>query len=369
MPTPDDRGEQDAVHGGDGHLQHRHQPHLAVHRAQELVHRLPRIAFLAARVREELDRRDVGVAVDDAPGHQRARVGLSFGNLAQPRDEVPQQRDIGGEPDEERHRQPQIAHRSQHHGTDEVDDDEDRHVEHLHHHFADRERSLHQLGADAAGELVLEVAHRLAQQIAMRHPADALREVAEQRLVDDQRVGQLQQRQHAEQNHCHQPELPALVGEEGRAVGSAEPVDDRAHEAEQRDLEQRNGGTKHRHGDQPALGALGIVQAEGQQPLWRLCRLIHRIRLEPGLEPLEHASKHWPSPTSRRTAERLQPQQQLRSSGARDSEGMPRVSLSGLRTRHADGGRRCVLAGSACTDPKSAQFGRNLRLTGWLSAA
>ena len=71
-------------------------------------------------------------------------------------------RDVDDEPDEERHGQPPVAGRRQDHGAGEVDDDVDQHVEQLHHHFAHGERGLHQLGADAAGELVLEVAHRLA---------------------------------------------------------------------------------------------------------------------------------------------------------------------------------------------------------------
>ena len=56
------------------------QAHLAVHAAQELAHGGAREAGFAARVRKQLDRRDIGVGVGDAPGHQRARIGLGSGH-------------------------------------------------------------------------------------------------------------------------------------------------------------------------------------------------------------------------------------------------------------------------------------------------
>jgi hypothetical protein len=112
----------------------------------------------------------------------------------------------------------------------------------------------------------------------------------------------------------HQGELPPLVGKERRPVGGAEPVDDRAHEAEQQDLAQRHTGAKQRHSDQPALGALAEMQAERDQPLGRLRRIIPRIGIETVLEPLEDAVHHCSTPTRLPPEQPLRPQPLLRSS-------------------------------------------------------
>jgi hypothetical protein len=84
-----------------------------------------------------------------------------------------------------------------------------------------------------------------------------------------------------QQHQRHQAQLPALGLQEGRLVGGAQPVDERPHEAEQRDFTGRNRGAQDRHGDEPALGALAIMQAEGDQPLGRLRRLPLRIGVQP----------------------------------------------------------------------------------------
>src|SRR5690606_42148586 len=57
-------------------------------------HAFPGETGFAPGVREQLHRLDVGVAVDDAAGHLRARVGLRLGDDAEARDEVAQQTDI-----------------------------------------------------------------------------------------------------------------------------------------------------------------------------------------------------------------------------------------------------------------------------------
>ncbi|MNL14113.1 hypothetical protein D3C87_1350430 [compost metagenome] len=286
----EDREKQRAVHQRDGGLQERDHAHLLVNRAQEAIHGFAGIALLAPGMGEELDRGDIGVAVDDPAGHQRTGIGLRLGNLAQARDEITQQPEITGQPDNKGQSQPRIAHEREDDRAGEIDDHVDGDVENLHDHFAHGKGGLHQLGANAACKLVLEIAHGLADEIAMRHPADALGKVAQQRLVDDHCVGHLQQRNDQQQEHAHAGQLPALVDEKGLAVGRAQPIDDRSHEAEQHDLERRDGSTQNGHGSQPALGAVAIVQTKGQQALGRLYRLGLRIGIDPFFKPVQHCS-------------------------------------------------------------------------------
>jgi hypothetical protein len=129
-------------------------------------------------MREELDRRDIGIAVDDAAGHQRARIGLLLGDLGEPRHKVTQQENVGREPDDEGRCEAPVAGGREHNSSAEVEDDIHQHVENLHDDFAHRQCGLHQLGGDAAGEFVLEIAHRLPDEVAVAHPADALGVIA-----------------------------------------------------------------------------------------------------------------------------------------------------------------------------------------------
>ena len=167
-----------------------------MHRAQEVVHAGAGIGLLPVGVGEQLDRLDVGVAVDHAPGHGGAGVGLALGRVLQPRQEVVERAEIGSQPDQQRRRQAQVGAGHQHDHADEVDRDVQQHVEDLHHGIAHRQRRLHHLGGHPAGELVLEEGQALAEQVAVRLPADDHRVVAEQRLVDHQRHHQHGQGQH-----------------------------------------------------------------------------------------------------------------------------------------------------------------------------
>ena len=135
------------------------------------------VGRLAPRMREQLDRLDVGVAVDDAAGHRRARIGLLLGDLAEPRDEIAQQqrysrraRPTSGSG------QPPVGRADDEQHAEEIDDDVVEHVDQLDDAFAHGERGLHQLGGDAAGELVLVEGHRLLEQVAVHLPADAHRD-------------------------------------------------------------------------------------------------------------------------------------------------------------------------------------------------
>ncbi|MNL42927.1 hypothetical protein D3C87_1654150 [compost metagenome] len=87
-------------------------------------------------MREQLDRADIGVAVDDTARHHRPCVGLFLGDLLQPRHEVADDADVDCQPDAERDHQPPVGGGDDGEHRDEVADDIDEDVEDLHHGFA-----------------------------------------------------------------------------------------------------------------------------------------------------------------------------------------------------------------------------------------
>ena len=213
---------------------------LAVDGLEEVTHAFSGVGRFAAGMAEQLDGLDVRVAVDHAAGHHRPRIGLLFADPAELGNEVAQQRDVADEPDGERQRQPPVrrSHDDQHSG--EIDDDVVQHVRELHDGLAHGERRLHQLGGDAACELVLVEGHRLLQQVTVHLPADPHRVVADQRLHIEKRLAPDHQRQRHQHDRGHACEPPSLVGEEGVSVRRRQPVDDVAEEGEHPHLGRRD---------------------------------------------------------------------------------------------------------------------------------
>ncbi|MCY1228307.1 hypothetical protein D9M72_406130 [compost metagenome] len=198
-----DGKECDAVVGINEDVEQRHLAHLAMYGVEETVHAVTRIAFLAAGMGEQLDRADIGVAVDDPARHHRARVGLLLGDLLQARHEIADDADVDREPDGERDNEAPVGCRHDREHGDEVADDIDEDVEDLHHRFAHRKRRLHHLRRHASSELVGKEGHALTQQVAVHLPAGDHRIVAEQHLVHDQRVDRHQARQADEDERAH----------------------------------------------------------------------------------------------------------------------------------------------------------------------
>ena len=79
------------------------------------------------------------------------------------------------------------------------------------HRLAHGERRLHHLLRDAAGELVLEEAEALAEQVAVRPPAHQHRIVAEHRLEHEQRLAERDRREADEDERRHAGKLRAVV--------------------------------------------------------------------------------------------------------------------------------------------------------------
>ena len=292
QPDEGDRRHQQHVHRRQQHVLQSRQPHLAVNRLQEAVHAVAHPAFFSVGMREQLDRGDVGIAVDHLPGHGAAGIRLFLRHPAQTRHDLPQHHPVSHAPGHEGQRQPPVLTGRQRQRAEEIDDDIGRHVHDLHRHFAHRQRRLHQPLRDAPGEFILEIADRLAQQVTMRLPADALREVAQQRLVHDQAAKRAQGGEYHQQHEGHdrQPlafDLPELVA--GRV---RQPVHQIAQIAEQRQLDQRDQPRGHRQHHQPRQRAPRIVQQKAPEAARGHPRRLDRIGIEPAFKPAKHHSPH-----------------------------------------------------------------------------
>ena len=176
-----------------------HQPHLAVHGAQKTFHRAARVFHFAAGVRKEFHRGDVGIGIDDAPGHQGARTGLLGRHAHQSRQGKAQQDTVQQHPAEKRAQQPEIKPHQHHADGNQIDGGINQHVTQNEAGIAHGQRGLHQAGRQATGKFVLMEGQTLPQQQAVKLPAQAHREIARQRLMAKQR--QPGGKQRTEQNH------------------------------------------------------------------------------------------------------------------------------------------------------------------------
>ena len=240
-------------------------------------------------MREQLDGGDVGVGVGDAPGHQRARVGLRLGRARQPRHEVAQRRDVQQHPGDEGQQQPGVEAADHRHHGDEVDQHEHQDVGQDHPHVAHRQRGLHQLGGDAAGELVLVEVHALLQQQAVEVPAQPHREVARHRLLLEHRLAGHQQRA-AHQHRGQQQQCRAVLRPQLRRLQRAEPVDDAPEHGEQQRLEHADGGGEQRHQRDVAAQAVAAGPDEGPEAARRQRRRPFGIGLD---EFFEGGKQRW----------------------------------------------------------------------------
>ncbi|MCA4409205.1 hypothetical protein, partial [Acinetobacter baumannii] len=108
-----------------------------------------------------------------------ARIGLGLGHLPEPRHEITQRHDVERQPAGEGQHQPGIEARDDGHQRAEVHRHVDEDVHDDEPGVAHRQRGLHHLGGDAAGELVAEEGQALRQHALVEDPAQPHREVAE----------------------------------------------------------------------------------------------------------------------------------------------------------------------------------------------
>ena len=247
-----------------------HQAHLRIAREAEGLHGRAREFGFAARVRKQLDGGDVGIGVGDAAGHLRARVGLGLAHGAQARNEIAAGGNVGSGPQQQRHQQPGVEARGQHHHGHEVDRHADNDVGGGEDHVAHRQRGLHDLGGDAAGELVGVERHALAEHQPVEVPAQAQREVDRQHLVLDQRLQRHQA--YAQYHDRHQtPERAALLGQQLRGLDAREPVDDAAHDGKQPGFVGGRDGREQRHRQHIAAQPLGAGPDKRQKTARQGC--------------------------------------------------------------------------------------------------
>ncbi len=213
QPQRDPGGAHDQSHAQRviDDLETGHHAHLAIHGLQKFGHRALHIARLALSMREQLDGRDVRVGVRYAAGHHRARIGLGHGDGAQARHEVPGSGQINREPAQKRRQQPEIEIADDQRDGDEIDDDEDQDVREYHPRVANRERRLHELGRDPAGELIVIEAQTLSEHVAMEIPAQPHGEIAGESLLLEQAL-QGDQRRAAGEHGRQQQQMAALLG-------------------------------------------------------------------------------------------------------------------------------------------------------------
>ena len=67
-------------------------------------------------MREELHRLDIGVRVNNPPGHDRTRIGLQFRDLAETRDKPAQHKAIDHGPEDERQGEARVCRRNERQG-------------------------------------------------------------------------------------------------------------------------------------------------------------------------------------------------------------------------------------------------------------
>jgi hypothetical protein len=226
------------------------------------------------------------------------RVRLPCRDIGQARDEVAQDQDIDRHPDQQRDRQAQIRPRGDDEHAAEIHDHVEDDIQQLHHRLAHGERGLHHLGGDAAGEVVLEERQALAEQVAMRLPADDHGVVAQQGLMHDERVQQHGDGQGDQHGECR-PQEAALRPEHLPPRGMRQPVDQIAEIAEQGDLQDRDQAGQHGHDRQMGLYPARVMAAEGEQTRRRQFGFLRRERPDQSFEKGKHQRQQSLGPSMR----------------------------------------------------------------------
>ena len=253
--------------------------------------RLDRVAHIGvflARAREQLQRQDIGVGVDDAPGHDRARFRHLDRGVAHARHEDAQQDRVACEPDQDRQRQPEIGRGQQQHRAGAVDQDVPDRRDHRDQALADRRPGLHHLVGDTAGEIVLEEGPALPHHMPVALPADQVGDIGRDALIgNDVLRGQRQRTQH-DQHHRHPEQQVPGLREQGGRVARCDEGHDAADEDRNGDVEQSDDEAGHeQRGEQPFRLARKMP-VEGSQRRRRLRVVRQHRRLQRLFKPLKH---------------------------------------------------------------------------------
>ena len=254
---------------------------------------------------EQLHRQDVRVAVDDPPEQHGAGFRRFRRALPHPRDEVGEDAGVTCEPDEQRQREPPVGGRKKGQCRDPLHSDEHDGVADQHERVAQAVRRLHELVRHAAGEVVLEEAEALAQQVAVCLPAHARLKGRRDHLALQQLVDEYEERPADEHQRAHGDEYGRVVGEEvRRRLGELQHVDQVRDKRRHRHLGDGGDEVDEQQQRRHRPDGLQVVPIEGHQPRGGLRHVFRGERIEPRLEPAEHATA--PSPA------RLTPPAELR---------------------------------------------------------
>ena len=252
---------------------------------------------LVAGAGEKLDGQDVGVAVDDPAGDLGAHLRHAARALAHARQEHPQHRGIGREPADDRQRQPPVGGGEEQRGARAVDQDVPDRVDAGDDALAQRRAGLHHPVGDAAGEIVLKIGPALAHDVPMALPARQVGEAGDQRLVGDQRRGEMRDRPQHQQQQRHPEELPAGGLPDGvrrlRGHQRGDAADkDRDRRIEQRDDEPGHEQRAQQTGDLPHEMPIEADKRVRAAELGR--RYVRRLlgRLDQAFEETEHWCLH-----------------------------------------------------------------------------
>ncbi len=268
--------------------EHGQQPLRGEEHVGVAVDRVAHVVVFVARPREQLDGEDVGVAVDDAADQRGARLRVDLGAVAHARHEIPEQRDIAGEPAEDRQREPGVGGCRHDDRGDAVDQHVPERGDRGDQRLAHRRAGLHHAVGDAAGEIVLEERPALPHHVPVRLPADQAGERRRNRLVGDEIAQQGDDRARDQHHQRHAGEPRPGLGEEPVGRNRGHQRDDAAHEPGHRAVGERDEELDHEQGDEQPFRLAGEMPKEGEQPGRRLRVLRNGGRLQIALEGLEH---------------------------------------------------------------------------------
>src|SRR6185437_10960362 len=244
-----------------------------------------------ARMREQLQREHVAVAVDDPPHQLRLRLRRLPRALLDARNEERKQTDVSEHPGHQRQGEPHIGLREQGDRAAGVDDHVPQRIHHLHRRFAQRAAGLHDAVGDAPGIIVLEEGEALADHIAMVLPADAIVQAGQDRLVHQQVVQAAQHGPRHQRDHRHPHQRAPMLAEKIRRR-AARHVHDAANEAEQRHLHHRHAEADHdRRGEhRPHLAQVEQVETRHRLRRHAVDRILERV--DDGFEPAKDHGEH-----------------------------------------------------------------------------
>ena len=267
-PDADRRGrdQQRRVHHREREVELRDEPHVPAHRLLVLIHAFPDIRIFISEAGEELDRKNVRVAVDHARHHDRAHFRARARQVAHLRHEVPQEREIPGEPHRYRQTEPPVRQRHQAPGAHAIDADVEHRADARHGALAQRVRRGHHAVGDAAGEIVLEERPALPDHVPVALPADERGRARYERVVPDRDVDQQHQRPHDEHQRHHADEQRPLALERRHAIGRFHQRHEAPDEERNHRIEQRHRQARREHRREPAFGLLDEMPIELEQP-------------------------------------------------------------------------------------------------------